>query len=90
MTGAADQQQVFIALGSNLGDRRENLCRALTVLAETNGVSVRQVSSIYETAPVDGPPVCEIGPADVEVQQAVQGIPLPLGAADVRAEYDPF
>jgi 2-amino-4-hydroxy-6-hydroxymethyldihydropteridine diphosphokinase len=46
----------YIALGSNLGDRRENLDRALQALREKAGVAVHQVSSYYETAPVGGPP----------------------------------
>ena len=41
----------YLALGSNLGDRREQLRRALAALAE-RGVSVRRVSSLYETEPM--------------------------------------
>jgi 2-amino-4-hydroxy-6-hydroxymethyldihydropteridine diphosphokinase len=46
----------YLALGSNLGDRREYLNRALQALHERTGVVVRQVSSYCETAPVGGPP----------------------------------
>lgn len=46
----------LIALGSNLGDRRDYLWRALEVLHALPGVHVEQVSSLYETAPVGGPP----------------------------------
>jgi 3-oxoacyl-[acyl-carrier protein] reductase len=46
----------YIALGSNLGDRRENLERALQELQEEPGIVLNQVSSYYETAPVGGPP----------------------------------
>jgi 2-amino-4-hydroxy-6-hydroxymethyldihydropteridine diphosphokinase len=46
----------YIALGSNLGDRRENLDRALQLLRERPGVSVTRVSSYHETEPVGGPP----------------------------------
>jgi 3-oxoacyl-[acyl-carrier protein] reductase len=46
----------YIALGSNLGDRREYLGRALQALREKAGIVVNQVSSYYETAPVGGPP----------------------------------
>lgn len=41
---------VYLCLGSNLGDRQENLCRALRLLALN--VTIEQVSSIYETRPV--------------------------------------
>lgn len=40
---------VYLGLGSNLGDRRVNICRALELLAER--VAVEQVSSLYETEP---------------------------------------
>lgn len=55
----------YIGLGSNLGDRLDNLRRAVAALNQA-GVMVRKVSSVYETDPV-GPPqpdflnaVCEI------------------------------
>jgi 2-amino-4-hydroxy-6-hydroxymethyldihydropteridine diphosphokinase len=46
---------VFIALGSNLGDTRQNILRAMAGL---QGFSDRPVlkSSLWETAPVDCPP----------------------------------
>jgi 2-amino-4-hydroxy-6-hydroxymethyldihydropteridine diphosphokinase len=43
-----------IALGSNLGDRRYNLLRALHAIGSV--VRVVRVSSIIETEPVDAPP----------------------------------
>src|SRR5580700_3327092 len=43
----------YIALGSNLGDRRDHLDRGFAALRSR--VAVTQVSSIYETAPVGGP-----------------------------------
>jgi len=42
----------YIALGSNMGDRKEYLDRALNMLAETPGVEVVSVSSYLETEPV--------------------------------------
>lgn len=45
----------FIALGSNLGDRDDNLRQALTLLRQINGVGVTRVSPVYETRPVGGP-----------------------------------
>src|SRR5262249_21713097 len=44
----------YIALGSNLGDRRAFLDRALMALRPH--VSIPRVSSYYVTAPVGGPP----------------------------------
>jgi 2-amino-4-hydroxy-6-hydroxymethyldihydropteridine diphosphokinase len=45
-------QAVYLSLGSNMGDREANLRAAIAALAGI-GVRVRQVSSIYETEPVD-------------------------------------
>ena len=44
-----------MSLGSNLGDRAENLRRAVRLLAETPGVRLLARSAIYETEPVDVP-----------------------------------
>ncbi|MCI0777679.1 MAG: 2-amino-4-hydroxy-6-hydroxymethyldihydropteridine diphosphokinase [Chloroflexi bacterium] len=49
----AGDTTVYLALGSNLGDRRQNLIAALDGLAPD--VRVEAVSSLYETDPV-GPP----------------------------------
>ncbi|HXE11440.1 MAG TPA: 2-amino-4-hydroxy-6-hydroxymethyldihydropteridine diphosphokinase [Bryobacteraceae bacterium] len=45
-------KRVFLSLGSNLGDRRQNLDRALHLLTQ-NGVEIVRQSSIYETEPQD-------------------------------------
>ncbi|MEX2599974.1 MAG: 2-amino-4-hydroxy-6-hydroxymethyldihydropteridine diphosphokinase [Dehalococcoidia bacterium] len=43
----------YIALGSNVGDRMENLRRAVALLR--NRVAVRPISPVYETEPVGYP-----------------------------------
>ncbi len=43
---------VYVALGSNVGNREENLRRAIALLGEA-GVVVKKISSIYETEPLD-------------------------------------
>ena len=45
----------YIALGSNLGDRRHYLDTAVQVLQQHPHLSVRAVSAYHETAPVGGP-----------------------------------
>ncbi|GHO50038.1 2-amino-4-hydroxy-6-hydroxymethyldihydropteridine diphosphokinase [Ktedonospora formicarum] len=42
--------QVFLALGTNLGERKQNLEAALHQLSKN--IEIKQVSSIYETEPV--------------------------------------
>ena len=46
---------VYLGLGANLGDREENIRRALEMLAERS-VGVRVVSALVETEPQGGPP----------------------------------
>lgn len=46
----------YLGIGSNLGDRRKNIKRAIELLSKTKGVKIHQVSRIYETEPVAGPP----------------------------------
>lgn len=48
-------RQVVLSLGSNLGDRLEQLQGALDALADTPGLRLTAVSPVYETAPVGGP-----------------------------------
>ncbi|MBE0415020.1 MAG: 2-amino-4-hydroxy-6-hydroxymethyldihydropteridine diphosphokinase [Dehalococcoidia bacterium] len=42
--------KVYLGLGSNLGDRKANLEKALQLLSER--LAIEQISSLYETAPV--------------------------------------
>jgi 2-amino-4-hydroxy-6-hydroxymethyldihydropteridine diphosphokinase len=45
-------QTVYLSLGSNVGDRAKNLRDAIASLRKA-GIDVTQISSIYETEPVD-------------------------------------
>lgn len=47
--------RAFIALGSNLGDRRKNIERAVEGLEVSHMVKVSKTSSLYETEPVGVP-----------------------------------
>lgn len=46
----------YLGIGSNLGDRRKNIKKALEILESIKGIKVKKVSKIYETEPVGGPP----------------------------------
>lgn len=78
--------QVYLSLGSNLGDRQANLARALQLLGKR--LHIERVSSIYETEPVgyaEQPPflnaVCsaqtELSP--MQLLSLVKGIEAGLG-----------
>ena len=43
---------VYLSIGTNIGDRKRNLQEAVLLLTKMENVQVVQVSSIYETAPV--------------------------------------
>lgn len=45
----------YIGIGSNLGNRRENIEKALAFLENSENIKIIKKSSIYETAPVGGP-----------------------------------
>ena len=48
-------RRAALALGSNQGNRLEILQAAVEALAETDGVEIAAVSSVFETDPVGGP-----------------------------------
>jgi 2-amino-4-hydroxy-6-hydroxymethyldihydropteridine diphosphokinase len=47
---------VYVGIGSNLGDSRANMDRALALLKENAAIEILAVSSFIETDPVGGPP----------------------------------
>lgn len=55
MSDETPRRTVVLAIGSNLGDRLENLQGAVDALADTPGLRVVAVSPVYETDPVGGP-----------------------------------
>ena len=55
LSGMRPLSTAVFALGSNLGDRLENLQGALTTLRSTPDVIVVDVSPVYETEPVGAP-----------------------------------
>ena len=52
--------EAFIGLGSNLGDRKGNILRAVDLLRQSRQIDVKDVSTLLETQPVgpvhDQPP----------------------------------
>lgn len=46
----------YIGVGSNVGDRKNFCRRAVAALADHRAIDVAAVSSLYETAPLGGPP----------------------------------
>lgn len=53
---AARARRLVLGLGSNLGDRLRNLQGGVDALFGTPGLAFNEVSPVYETKPVGGPP----------------------------------
>ncbi len=44
----------YLGIGSNLGNRKKNIKKALDYLSKAMGIKIEKVSRIYETKPVGG------------------------------------
>ena len=44
--------KVFLSLGTNIGSKRDNLNKAISMLEDLKGTAVKLESSIYETSPL--------------------------------------
>lgn len=76
--------RAFVGLGSNLGDRLDNLKRAVELLLE-KGIQVMEASSVYETDPV-GPPQPDFLNAAVAIDCVVGPVELVAVLKQVEAE----
>lgn len=78
--------QSFVGLGSNLGDRLENLRGAAALLGARQGIRVVRSSRVYETAPVGGPPQPDYLNAVLEVETTLSPYALLGACLDVERE----
>src|SRR6267378_2314696 len=88
------EKTVYLSLGSNVGERKENLRAAIRALRDAD-VRVTRVSSFYETEPVDFLEQawflnCTVeGEAEVsarELLRALRGIELRMGSKKLVAK----
>lgn len=61
----------FLGIGSNLGNRSENIKSALNNLAQVKGVKIEKVSCIRQTNPVGGPPQGKFLNAAVKIKTSL-------------------
>lgn len=80
-----DGRLVYIALGSNVGDRAAMLRRAIDAL-NAAGIHVLRQSSFYVSEPVDAPPQAWFLNAVVEAETAL--MPQQLLRTLMRIEHD--
>lgn len=79
--------KVYLGIGSNLGDRRLNIDKAISKLSASKDIKVKKVSSIYETEPVGGP----VGQGKylngaVEIETTLKPIDLLKVCKDIEAK----
>ncbi len=67
--------RALLGIGTNLGERLENLQRAVDILAATQGVSFERSSRVYETDPV--------GPAQPDFLNIVVAVETDLTAREL-------
>jgi 2-amino-4-hydroxy-6-hydroxymethyldihydropteridine diphosphokinase len=77
-----------LALGSNLGDRRDILQGGVDAIAGLPGVRVTAVSPVYETVPVGGPPQPDYLNAVVLVETTAGSRELLDRLHEVEAAFD--
>jgi 2-amino-4-hydroxy-6-hydroxymethyldihydropteridine diphosphokinase len=68
----AGPRAVVLALGSNIGDRLDNLQRAIDVL-DSDGLIATAVSGVFETSAVGGPPQADYLNAVLLAQSSLPG-----------------
>jgi len=79
------EKLVYIALGSNLGDRSATLARAVEAM-NSAGIRVTRQSSLYLTEPVDAPGQASFLNAVAEAETSL--LPLQLLHALMKIEWE--
>jgi 2-amino-4-hydroxy-6-hydroxymethyldihydropteridine diphosphokinase len=46
------KNKIYLSLGSNIGDRAENIISALSFFRSSSFVDIKEISSFYETSPI--------------------------------------
>ena len=70
------KNKAFLSLGTNMGDREDNLTKALNLLKKHPNIKVVNVSSIYETDPVGYENQADFLNIVVEIKTDVNAIEL--------------
>jgi 2-amino-4-hydroxy-6-hydroxymethyldihydropteridine diphosphokinase len=77
-----------LALGSNLGDRRDILQGGVDAIAGLAGVRVTALSPVYETLPVGGPPQPDYLNAVAVVHTSLPSLELLDRLHEIEAAFD--
>ncbi len=66
----------YLGVGSNLGNRRKNIQKALDYLAKTKGIKIEKTSRIYETKALGGPAQGKFLNAAIKIKTSLTPIAL--------------
>lgn len=69
-------KRVIVALGSNLGDPAWQVSQAVVEIASFDGVSLLQVSSLYQSPPMDGSEQDDYINAVIEIETDLEAVEL--------------
>ena len=75
----------YLSLGSNVGDRLENLRKAFRPLCQA-GIALRRTSSVYETEPVDNPDQGWFLNCVAEIATTLEPLPLLRKLQQIEAQ----
>ena len=62
----------YAGLGSNLGNKRENITRAIGRINAYEEISIKEKSGFYDTAPVGGPPQPDYVNCVIEMETEIE------------------
>jgi 2-amino-4-hydroxy-6-hydroxymethyldihydropteridine diphosphokinase len=76
----------YLGLGSNLGERKQNLLSAVAALKSVNGLSQVRLSQVIETAAVGGPVQGDFLNAVVECHCTISALQLLAHIKDIEQQ----
>ncbi|OIN99407.1 2-amino-4-hydroxy-6-hydroxymethyldihydropteridine diphosphokinase [Candidatus Desantisbacteria bacterium CG_4_10_14_0_8_um_filter_48_22] len=89
---------VYLAIGSNLGNRRQNVLGAAAVMQKTKGINIKKMSKLYETEPwgykdqpkfINAAVLAETVLAPTQLFLILKGIEKKLGRKPQKIKWGP-
>ncbi|MCP4650927.1 MAG: 2-amino-4-hydroxy-6-hydroxymethyldihydropteridine diphosphokinase [PVC group bacterium] len=91
-------RKVYLGIGSNLGNRKDNIEIVLSCLSVKKEIRIAKISPLYETTPVGGPPqdmflngvLCiETTAAPFNLLQTLKAIEQDMGRKQQKIKWSP-
>lgn len=80
------RNQVYISLGTNIGEREQHLVKAIQLLRKNSKIKLTNISSIYETDPVGYTEQSRFLNMVVEIQTSYQPLELLTKTQEIEAK----